>query len=99
MQRKLQKKRTNITAFVQERYAIIEGINAGLADVKAGRIYPHEQAIIYITRKLKSLKRGTTVNFVEKLGPSSVDPKADLKKLYYEENAEKNGFGETGFSN
>ena len=99
MQRKLQKKRTNITAFVQERDANIEGINAGLADVKAGRVYTHEQAIIHITRKFESLKRRTIIDLVEELGPSNIDPKVDLKELYYQEKAKKYGFAGKGLSN
>jgi len=59
MQRKALKKRTSIIGFVKEHNAIIEGINAGLADVKAGRIYTHKKAMIHIAQKFESLKHKT----------------------------------------
>ncbi|WP_018859289.1 CopG family ribbon-helix-helix protein [Rhizobium sp. 42MFCr.1] len=34
-----------VSAYVERELAIIEGIQRGLADVKAGRVVPHEQAI------------------------------------------------------
>lgn len=34
-----------VSAYVERELAIIEGIQRGLADGKAGRVVPHEQAI------------------------------------------------------
>ncbi|HVW12864.1 MAG TPA: DUF6364 family protein [Mucilaginibacter sp.] len=37
-------------------------------------------------------KRRTIVDMMEEFGPSTIDPKADLKELYYQERAKKYGF-------
>ncbi|MBD9444508.1 CopG family ribbon-helix-helix protein [Rhizobium sp. RHZ01] len=34
-----------VSAYVERELSIIEGIQRGLTDVKAGRVVPHEQAI------------------------------------------------------
>ena len=99
MQRKLKKKRTNIKAFVQECDAIMEGINAGLADIIAGRVHTHKQAMTHIAQKFGSVKRRTIIDFVERLRTSGIDTKVDLKELYYQEQAKRYGFGGKDFSN
>lgn len=53
----MQKKRTNVIAFVQEQKAIMEGINAGLADIKAGRVRSHEEVMAHIHETLKRLRK------------------------------------------
>jgi hypothetical protein len=37
-------------------------------------------------------KRRTIIDIVRELGPSNIDPKADLIKLYYNEKDNKYGF-------
>ncbi|MBS1504680.1 MAG: hypothetical protein JST32_21650, partial [Bacteroidetes bacterium] len=56
-QSNLLKKRTNLIEFVRERDAIMEGINAGLADAKAGRLYTHEEAMARIQEALDRLRK------------------------------------------
>ena len=38
------------------------------------------------------IKRKTIFDMIKELGPSNIDPKADLKELYYQERAKKYGF-------
>jgi hypothetical protein len=44
------------------------------------------------TKITEPAKRRTIFDLVEELGPSNIDPKADLVKLYYEEKGKKYGF-------
>lgn len=46
----------------------------------------------YLKKITKPIKRKTIFDMIEELGPGNVDPKADLKELYYQERAKKYGF-------
>ena len=46
----------------------------------------------YLKSVTKPAKRRTIIDLVEELGPVNIDPKADLKELYYQEKAKKYGF-------
>jgi hypothetical protein len=39
----------------------------------------------YFKKVTKPVKRETFIDMVEKLGPHNIDPKADLKELYYQD--------------
>ncbi|MBS1529488.1 MAG: hypothetical protein JSU01_04200 [Bacteroidetes bacterium] len=39
----------------------------------------------YLKMVTKPTKRRTIIDMVEELGPSNIDPKADLKELYYQD--------------
>lgn len=46
----------------------------------------------YLKKITQPVKRKTIIDMIEELGPSNIDPKADLKELYYQERAKKYGF-------
>lgn len=46
----------------------------------------------YLKAVTRPVKRKTIIDMVEELGPSNIDSKADLKELYYQEQAKKYGF-------
>ena len=46
----------------------------------------------YLKVVTKPVKRKTIIDMVEELSPTNIDPKADLKELYYQEQAKKYGF-------
>jgi hypothetical protein len=46
----------------------------------------------YLKKITQPVKRKTIVDMIEELGPSNIDPKADLIELYYQERAKKYGF-------
>ncbi|HTK20426.1 MAG TPA: DUF6364 family protein [Mucilaginibacter sp.] len=46
----------------------------------------------YLKIVSKPAKRKTIINLLEELDPSNIDPKADLKELYYQDQAKKYGF-------
>ncbi|MBS1504165.1 MAG: hypothetical protein JST32_19000 [Bacteroidetes bacterium] len=46
----------------------------------------------YLKKITRPVKRRTIIDMIEEFGPSTIDPKADLKELYYQERAEKYGF-------
>jgi hypothetical protein len=39
----------------------------------------------YLKIVTKPVRRRTIIDLVEELGPSNIDPKADLKELYYQD--------------
>jgi hypothetical protein len=46
----------------------------------------------YLKIVTRSVKRKTIIDMVEELQPGNIDPKADLKELFYQEQAKKYGF-------
>jgi hypothetical protein len=63
------------------------------------KVYAHKQGTSvseiveeYLKSITKPVKRRTIIDLMEELGPSNIDPKADLKELYYKERAKKYGF-------
>jgi len=46
-----------ITDFVERELAIVEGIQEGLDDVRAGRVIPHEQVVSEIADIIKKGRR------------------------------------------
>jgi hypothetical protein len=74
--RELEKKRTNIVEFTPKRDAVMEVMDAGPI---------HVEAISHVNEKLAPMKRKTIIDFVKELGPNNIDPKADLKELYYQD--------------
>ncbi|MEO6851108.1 MAG: DUF6364 family protein [Mucilaginibacter sp.] len=46
----------------------------------------------YLKIVTKPIKRKTIIDMVKELSPADIDPKADLKELYYQERAKKYGF-------
>ena len=46
----------------------------------------------YLRKITKPVKRKTIFDMIEELKPADIDPKADLKELYYQERAKKYGF-------
>jgi predicted transcriptional regulator len=45
-----------ITAYVERELAIVEGIQEGLEDMKAGRVVPHEDAMAVIAAAIEEAK-------------------------------------------
>ena len=45
----------------------------------------------YLKVVTKPVRRKTIIDIVEELDPANIDPKADLKELYYQEQAKKYG--------
>jgi predicted transcriptional regulator len=46
-----------VAAYVDRELAIIEGIQAGLRDMEAGRMVPHEQAVAEIQAVIDAARR------------------------------------------
>jgi predicted transcriptional regulator len=46
-----------VSAYVDRELAIIEGIQAGLRDMEAGRMVPHEQAVAEIQAVIDAARR------------------------------------------
>lgn len=46
-----------VSAYVDRELAIIEGIQAGLRDMEAGRMVPHEQAVAEIQAVIDARRR------------------------------------------
>lgn len=46
-----------VAAYVDRELAIIEGIQAGLRDMEAGRMIPHEQAVAEIQAVIDAARR------------------------------------------
>jgi predicted transcriptional regulator len=46
-----------VSAYVDRELAIIEGIQAGMADARAGRVVPHEQAIAEMRQVIEDVRR------------------------------------------
>lgn len=46
-----------ITDYVERELAIVEGIKRGLADMEAGRVTPHEQAMDRIRRTIARVSK------------------------------------------
>jgi predicted transcriptional regulator len=47
-----------ISSYVARESAIVEGIKSGLADMKAGRLVPHSDAMAEIDRLIDEAERG-----------------------------------------
>jgi predicted transcriptional regulator len=47
-----------VSAYVDRELEIIEGIKRGLADVEAGRVVPHDEAMAEIYAAIKAAKGG-----------------------------------------
>ena len=47
-----------IEAYVDRELAIIDGIERGLADVEAGRVVPHDQAMAEVRAVIEDVKAG-----------------------------------------
>ena len=47
-----------ITRYVAREAEIIEGIERGLADMKAGRLVPHEEAMARLEATIDAVERG-----------------------------------------
>ena len=48
-----------IAAYVAREAEIIEGITSGLADMQAGRLVPHDEAMARLEATLAAAERGT----------------------------------------
>ncbi|MBY3042321.1 CopG family ribbon-helix-helix protein [Rhizobium leguminosarum] len=49
-----------VAAYVERELEIIEGIKRGMADAKAGRVIPHEQAVAEMREVIEDAKRRKT---------------------------------------
>lgn len=49
-----------VTAYVERELEIVEGIKRGLADVEAGRVVPHEEAMAEMYAIIEAAKRRKT---------------------------------------
>lgn len=47
-----------ITDYVERELAIVAGIHRGLADMEAGRVTPHDEAMRRIRKTIKSAQKG-----------------------------------------
>lgn len=47
-----------VASYVESELEIIEGIHRGLADVAAGRVVPHEQAMAEVEKVLRAARDG-----------------------------------------
>jgi len=47
-----------VSAYVERELEIIEGIRRGMADVEAGRVVPHDEAMAEVQAAIDTAKRG-----------------------------------------
>ena len=47
-----------VSAYVERELEIIEGIRRGMADVEAGRVVPHDEAMAEVQAVIDAAKRG-----------------------------------------
>jgi predicted transcriptional regulator len=47
-----------VSAYVERELEIIEGIRRGMADVEAGRVVPHDEAVAELQVVIDAAKRG-----------------------------------------
>jgi predicted transcriptional regulator len=47
-----------VSAYVEREFEIIDGMRRGMADVKTGRVVPHDEAMAEVQAALDAAKRG-----------------------------------------